>query len=80
MYYNVENLFDTIDDPNKKDESFLPSNPKYNWNASKYQRKLDHLAKVISSIYNYLPDIIGFAEVENITVLEDLCNHQFRQN
>lgn len=75
MFYNVENLFDTIDDPNKKDESFLPSNPRYNWNTYKYQRKLNRLAKVISSIYNYLPDIVGFAEVENITVLEDLCHH-----
>jgi endonuclease/exonuclease/phosphatase family metal-dependent hydrolase len=76
MFYNVENLFDTLDDPNKKDENFLPRNPKYNWNAYKYQRKLDRLAKVVSSIYEYLPDIIGFAEVENFDVLEDLCNHK----
>ena len=35
-FYNVENLFDTLDDPNKKDEEFTPSGEKQ-WNSERYQ-------------------------------------------
>ena len=33
-FYNVENLFDTINDPNKNDEQFLP-NGDYQWRAQR---------------------------------------------
>ena len=70
--YNVENLFDTIDDPKIPDEEFLPESEK-KWDAVKYQKKLDDLAKVISEV-NPLetPEIVGLVEIENQTVLEDL--------
>ena len=44
MFYNVENLFDTIDSPNTKDEEFLPSSEKkadpyrYNYNLNKLKK------------------------------------------
>ena len=38
-FYNVENLFDTIDTPNKADEEFLPSADK-NWNTEKYNKNV----------------------------------------
>lgn len=70
--YNVENLFDTFDDPNIPDEEFLPGSEKQ-WTEERYQKKLDDLAKVISEINpKELPEIIGLVEVENRTVLEDL--------
>lgn len=73
MFYNVENLFDTVDAPDKIDEEFLPNSEK-RWNTKRYNKKLNDLAKVISSIKeNSLPDIIGLAEVENRQVLEDLA-------
>lgn len=76
MFYNVENLYDTIDDPLKSDEDFLPSAP-YNWNTEKYNKKINDLAKVISSLGDpLLPAIIGLAEVENKSVLEDLVNNK----
>ena len=70
--YNVENLFDTVDDPKVPDEEFLPESEK-KWNNERYQKKLDDLAKVISEI-NLLemPEIVGLIEVENREVLEDL--------
>jgi len=72
VFYNVENLFDTIDAPGKWDEEFTPSSKKQ-WNTQKYQTKLAHLAAVIDSIgQDGLPDIIGLEEVENRDVLEDL--------
>ena len=48
-FYNLENLFDTIDDPNKNDEEFLP-NGKNRWNTLKYSTKLEHMAYAISTI------------------------------
>lgn len=72
MFYNVENLFDTVDSPDTDDAEFLPSSEKQ-WNTEKYYRKLENLSKVIHSCdSNYVPDIIGLAEVENKAVLKDL--------
>jgi endonuclease/exonuclease/phosphatase family metal-dependent hydrolase len=74
VFYNVENLFDIFDDPVTTDEEFTPGNPK-NWNAEKYKKKIDDLANVLTSINDMeLPGIIGFAEVENNKVLEELAN------
>ena len=72
-FYNTENLFDTIDAPNKFDEEFTPADPK-NWNTEKYEKKLHDLARVIRSIDSVkLPAIVGVAEVENDLVLKDLA-------
>ena len=74
-FYNLENLFDTVDDPNKNDAEYLPDG-KNNWNSKRYQAKLDNMSKVISEIGNDIqakgPVILGVSEVENIKVLEDL--------
>ena len=69
-FYNVENLFDTVDDPATPDEEFLPESKK-NWTPERYQKKLDHLAKVVEGM-GY-PALIGLAEVENEAVLKDFC-------
>jgi len=75
--YNVENLFDTINDPNKEDDEFTPTSEK-NWNSEKYYHKLDNIARVISSVNkNELPEIVGLVEIENQTVLEDLVSQKF---
>ena len=76
MFYNVENLFDTIDNPNTKDEEFLPSSEK-KWDSYRYNYKLNQLEKVFNEIIEKeneknLPDIIGLSEVENKFVIEDL--------
>lgn len=76
-FYNVENLFDLLDEPGKSDEEFMPESEK-KWTAERYQIKLDTLARVLSSINkNELPEIIGMCEVENKTVLEDLVQTKF---
>ena len=72
IFYNVENLFDTVKDPVKHDEEFLP-NAKTKWDTKKYQVKLDHISKVIAALLDSIqPIAIGLAEVENRKVLEDL--------
>ncbi len=78
-FYNVENLFDTINSPGVYDQDFLPESAK-EWNTEKYVEKLDRLAEVISQMGTDKdkdgPDIIGLAEVENLGVLLDLANQE----
>lgn len=79
-FYNLENLFDTINDPDIfLNEEFSPESPK-NWNSEKYYEKLDHMAEVISKIGNELspvgPAILGVSEIENRSVLEDLVKQE----
>jgi len=72
VFYNVENLFDTIDNPEKNDERYLPGSD-LDWDTEKYVHKLNQLARVLTSIHeNSLPTVIGLSEVENRLVLEDL--------
>jgi predicted extracellular nuclease len=70
-FYNVENLFDTIDDPLKIDEDFTPAG-KLQWNAARYQEKLSRIAEVIHLLPGNLPVFVGLCEIENRSVLEDL--------
>ena len=48
IFYNVEDLCDTIDAPGVDDAEFTPKSEK-NWNTLKYIKKINDLAKVISS-------------------------------
>ena len=74
-FYNVENLFDTIDDPNISDEKYLP-NSKVAWNTERYNHKLDNLSKVMKGIDTTgFPALFGLCEVENIDVVTHLINH-----
>ncbi len=73
-FYNFENLFDTINNPNN-DEEWLPTGLQ-NWTSKKYHQKLLNLARVLSEIGTgenaNSPTLIGGAEIENRGVLEDL--------
>ena len=74
-FYNQENLFDTINDPNINDEEYLP-NGAMKWGTMKYTAKLQHMSYAISQIgLEYSPvgvALIGVSEIENRGVLEDL--------
>ena len=74
MFYNVENLFDTVDQPGTKDEEFMPEAEK-EWNTDKLFDKLNKIEKVISEIDTAgWPAVIGFCEVESRDVLDMLVN------
>ncbi|OQX98444.1 MAG: hypothetical protein B6I20_11060 [Bacteroidetes bacterium 4572_117] len=76
-FYNVENLFDTINNPDKIDEQFLPDSEK-KWDTGKYNKKINDLGRVISSInINELPELVGLCEIENQDVLKDLTKCRF---
>ncbi len=68
--WNVENLFDTEDDPsNEGDDGFTPRGW-MRWTRARYEMKHQHLADVIARMR---PDILGLTEIENRRVLEDLA-------
>lgn len=72
MWYNVENLFDTIDDPEKEDGEFLPSGSRH-WTPKRYYHKLRQVARVITAVGEWdTPALVGLCEVENDTVLTHL--------
>ena len=49
MFYNFENLFDTIDDPEIHDSEFTPEGGK-NWTEAKYNKKIKNLERVLFDI------------------------------
>ncbi|MCL1821578.1 MAG: endonuclease [Prolixibacteraceae bacterium] len=74
MFYNVENLFDTEDNPDTLDDEFLPDGLR-RWSNYRFVAKLNSLAKVISNTGNWEPPaVIGLCEIENSYVLERLVN------
>ena len=71
-FYNVENLFHPENDSTKNDDEFTPDGMR-NWNDYRYREKSHRMAKAILSIGEWdAPDVVGLAEVENKTVVEDL--------
>lgn len=79
VFYNLENLFDTIDDPDTLDDDFTPAGAK-KWSKKRYRKKLYKLAKTISQVgtesNKRLPVLIGIAEVENKDVVHDLIKSE----
>jgi len=78
-FYNVENLFDTINTPDVRDDDFTPSG-KNLWNTQRYSEKLERLSTVIQQLgVDELTDglaVLGLAEIENRSVVEDLISTQ----
>ncbi|MBQ4007544.1 MAG: endonuclease/exonuclease/phosphatase family protein [Muribaculaceae bacterium] len=77
MFYNLENLFDTINNNGVYDLEFSPQGARQ-WNGQKYWQKQHNMAYAISEMATPTtpmgPVIIGVCEIENITVLQDLVN------
>ena len=79
-FYNLENLFDTKDDPHTLDDDFTPKGFK-KWRDGRYRSKLKKLGKAISKIGEEEglapPVILGIAEVENDRVVEKLLQTKY---
>lgn len=74
MCWNVENFFDTYDDPNTADDEFTPFGEK-RWGKKKFEAKRNQISKTIISVkdeYGSYPFVVGLVEVENSYVLNDL--------
>ena len=76
LFYNVENLFDTKDNPKTDDENFTPDGEMH-WTNARFNDKLLKISKVIISSAGWkVPDLIVLGEIENRYVLERLTEQQ----
>lgn len=77
-FYNVENLFDTLDTPGVRDTEFSPAGGKH-YGTEIYLDKLNKLAELVEEVAtDVTPDglsLLGVSEIENRSVLEDLVRH-----
>ena len=69
-WWNVENLFDTRDDPDTDDDEFTPEGEKH-WTRRRLNDKVNGIYKTL--LMMNLPDVVGLGEVENNYVLRELC-------
>ena len=77
MFYNLENLFDTISDRGFHDEEFTPMGTKQ-YASVRYRLSVRQSARVLNALEQTgkRAPIIGLCEIENRSVLEDLVNHK----
>lgn len=77
-FYNLENLFDSINDPVKFDEASPIMEMNEANRAEVYEKKVKNMARVVADIgyedTKNTPAILGVSEVENRQVLVDLVN------
>ena len=71
MSWNVQNLFDAVDDGNEYPE-FDPG--KGSWNERLYQRRLERSAEVILCGRSAFPDLVILQELEKPGILDDLAD------
>ncbi len=79
-FYNLENFFDTKNDPNTFDDAFTPKGIMH-WVAKRYFNKSKKIGFVISRLgleeTDISPAFIGLGEVENKRVLKDLIQSKY---
>ena len=76
----MQNLFDTIDDPVKEDEAFLPDG-EMEWNDERLNKKMYNLSHVLRMMNkNKGPDLLGVCEVENENVLSMRLKNEINKN
>lgn len=78
-FWNLENLFDTVDDPkNSGDDEYLPTSS-LKWDNEKLDKKQSNLSKIIRSMNDGEgPDILGVCEIENRSVLDQMIDKYLR--
>ena len=72
VWWNVQNLFDTLPNSGERDRDFLPEGM-YRWNSLRYYSKLYAVGRGLAAAAGgQIPDAIGVCEIENADVLDDL--------
>ena len=77
MFWNLENFFDWTDQGTGESDAEFSSRGKKHWTKEKFHIKCDAVSKAIfmaGECYGRIPDVIGFAEVENKSVLQKLLS------
>jgi endonuclease/exonuclease/phosphatase family metal-dependent hydrolase len=75
MFYNVENFFDTDDDPSVNDSQYLPEGAMH-WSFYRYAAKRDAIFRVIAGVGEWEPPaLVALCEIENRKVLDNLITN-----
>lgn len=70
--WNLENLFDTVNDSLKEDEEFTPGSRKQ-WTEERLEKKLYNLSRVMRSMNDGRgPDMLGVVETEHRALLDTM--------
>lgn len=82
-FYNLENYYDTLNDPNTEDDEFTPNGVNA-YTPAVFKKKVENLTEVIALLgTDQTKDglaFLGVAEIENASVLKALCNHPRLKN
>jgi hypothetical protein len=77
-FYNLENYYDTLNDPKVNDDEFTPDGANA-YTGEVFKKKVDNLATVIAQMGMEQTEtgvaLLGVAEIENEDVLKVLCQH-----
>ncbi|MCH8171253.1 MAG: endonuclease/exonuclease/phosphatase family protein [Bacteroidetes bacterium] len=77
-FWNMENLFDTIDDTDKNDSEFTPIGRK-KWTKERLRHKLSNMSQVIKMMSKSGgPDLLGMCEVEHQSLVEELIKNYLK--
>ena len=77
VFWNLENFFDHVDQGTGESDTEFSSMGARHWSKKKFYRKCDNIAKSLlwmQDRYGRMPDVVGFAEIENKGVLYKLLN------
>lgn len=77
VFWNLENFFDYTDQGTGESDREFSSMGSRHWSKKKFYRKCDNIAKSLlwmEDRYGRMPDVVGFAEVENRGVLSRLLS------
>src|SRR5210317_1454557 len=76
--WNMENLFDLIDDPDKNDSEWLAGDSK-GWSEERLALKMENIARVIQYMNDGKgPDLLGFQEVEHQHLIDTLLTRHLQ--
>jgi len=74
-FWNMENFFDTVDDPGKNDIEFTPQGKKH-WTEKRLIHKMSNMSKVIKLMSKKGgPDLMGMCEVEHQSIVDMLIKN-----
>lgn len=77
VFWNLENFFDYTDQGTGESDKEFSSMGSRHWTRKRFYHKCDNIAKALMWMedrYGRMPDVVGFAEVENRGVLARLLN------
>jgi len=74
VFWNVENCFDYFDGKTSDSDSQFSSYGEKHWSKKKFYAKIETIGKTV--LWAGIPDVVGFAEVENAWVVRKICESE----